>query len=120
MARVSDSELRELVEAKDGERLTGFIDDAYLLVEENLATSSLTEARLTMIEKYLAAHFWVVAIEKGGLQREKMGEAENVYAKIGGLGLSSTRFGQQVATLDTTGILNKLLNPVKKAQLRVV
>jgi hypothetical protein len=121
VARVSDSELRDLVEAKDGERLTSFIDDAHVLVDETLATSDLGEPRMKLLEKYLAAHLWTVAKEKGGLTMEKTGDAMNTYrAPIDGEGLSSTRFGQQVMALDPTGLLYKVLTFSKKAQLRLV
>ena len=121
-ARVSDSELRELVEAKDGERLSGFCDDAHTLVEEVLASSSLSEGRKKLIEKNLAAHFWVVAKEKGGVTMERVGDAQNMYQTIkgDGTGLASTRFGQQVLALDDSGQLNQVLTYTKKAQLRVV
>jgi hypothetical protein len=120
VSRVADDELRDLVEAKDSERVTSFISDASLLVDETLGTSDLTESRLKMIEKYLAAHFWVIAKEKGGLTLEQTGDARNQYQQITGQGLSSTRFGEQVISLDPTGALNKVLTFTKKAQLRVV
>jgi hypothetical protein len=119
--RVSDSELRDLVEAREGEKLTHYLDDAALLVEETLGTDSgLSEGRLKLIEKNLGAHLWVISAEKGGLQSERTLDAENVYQKYSGEGLSSTRFGRLVQTYDTTGALDKVLTNVKKAQLRVV
>jgi hypothetical protein len=121
VSRVSDSELRDIIEAREGEKLTQYTDDAALLVNETLGTDSgLSEDRLKLIEKNLAAHLWVISAEKGGLQSERTLEAENVYQKIEGQGLSSTRFGRLVQTYDTTGQLDKVLTPVKKAQLRVV
>lgn len=120
MSRVSDSELRTLVEARDGEALSPFIADAHVLVDETLDLSQFTAGKLKLIEKYLAAHLWVLALEKGGLTSEKVGEATNTYQKYSGTALSSTRFGQQVITFDTTGALDKVLSYSKKAQLRVV
>ena len=120
MSRVSDNELRELVEAGNGEQLTPYIEDAHLLIDETLDLSSFTDGRLKLIEKYLAAHLWVISKEKGGLQMEKALDATNIYQKLQGTGLSATRFGQQVIAFDTSGALDKVLSYAKKAQLRVV
>lgn len=112
-----------MVDAREGEDLTSYIADASLLVDETLgvtAPSGLSEDRMKLIEKYLAAHLWVIAQEKGGLTGEKMGDASATYQKADGRGLSSTRFGQMVVNLDTTGKLDKVLSNVKKAQFRVV
>jgi hypothetical protein len=119
--RVSEHELREVVETKDDEKVVQFIDDANVLVNETLGINSgLSDDRLKLIEKYLAAHLFVLAYEKGGMFMEKKGESTNMYSRSEGEGLSSTRFGRLVATLDSTGKLNKVLSNVKKAQLRVV
>lgn len=122
MPRVTDEELREIVETRPDEVVTPFINDAALLVDETLGIlPNMTEARLTLLEKYLAAHLWVLAKEKGGLTSEKKGESAASYVTPKGKGLSSTRFGGLVRNLDTTGLLEKVLSgEVKKAQLRVV
>jgi hypothetical protein len=120
VSRVSDGELRELVEARDGEPLTPYTDDANVLVNETLDLPLFSDDRLRLIEKYLAAHLWVIAKEKGGLTSEKALDATNTYQKYSGTGLSATRFGQQVMVFDFTGALDKVLSYSKKAQLRVV
>lgn len=122
MPRVSESELRDIIEARADEKVVQYIEDASLLINDVVGTpSSLSPARLKQLEKYLAAHFWVIAAEKGGLTSEKQGESENRYAKNEGEGLSATRFGRLVKNLDTTGALDKVLSgSVKKAILRLV
>lgn len=124
MARVSDSEMRDMVEARDGESVMGFINDAHDLIEDTLATFTppISEARLKLLEKNLAAHFWVIAKEKGGLTLERTGDAQNIYRApdTKATGLSSTRFGQQVLALDPSGLLNKVLTFAKKAQIQVI
>jgi hypothetical protein len=118
--RVSEDELKVLIETRPDEVVQPFIDDAEVLIDETLDASQFTPARLAMIEKYLAAHLWVVAQEKGGVTSEKVLDAANSYRKYDGTGLSATRFGQQVIAFDTTGALDKVLSYSKKAQLRVV
>jgi len=122
VSRVADSELRLLVEAAEGELLTPYIDDAHLLVDETLGTDSgLTNERLKLIEKYLAAHLWVLAEEKGGHTGETRGDASLTYAKFEGNGLAGTRFGQQVIDFDSTGELEKVMGSAsKKAEFRLV
>lgn len=113
------ADLAVLIEEAPGEDLQPFLDDANLLITDILGTS-LSPERLKLIEKYLAAHLWVIAAEKGGLTKERALDAENAYQVVDGTGLSSTRFGQQVISFDTTGELDKALSYKKKAQLRLV
>jgi hypothetical protein len=118
--RVSEDDLRALIDESATTSVQSFLDDAELLVDETLDASLFTPGRLNLIEKYLAAHLWAIAREKGGVTLEKAGDATNMYKKYDGEGLSSTRFGQQVLAWDTTGQLNIVLSYAKKAQLRVV
>jgi len=122
MPRVSESELREVIEAGDTEKVTNYIDDAHLLVDETLGLApGLSDERLRLIEKYLAAHLWVLSAEKGGLQSEAKGESSASYMASAGKGLSATRFGRLVLDLDYTGGLDKVLSgSARKAILRVV
>ena len=118
--RTDETKVKNLVETQAGESVQWAIDDASLIVDEVLGTSSLTAGRLELIERYLAAHFWVLAKEKGGLTSEKALDATNTYRKFDGAGLSATRFGEQVAVYDTTGELDKVLSFKKTAQFRLV
>lgn len=121
-ARVSDSELRELVESSSSKQVISFLEDTHLLVEETLVGVSpqLSEGRLKLLEKYLAAHLFVLAEEKGGLTRVKKGESEDEYAKFSGAALNSTRFGQMVLAYDTSGKFALLDAGKKRAQFRLV
>ena len=120
MPRVSEEELKGIIETRADESVWSYIEDANTLVNETLDIATFTEARLKLIEKYLAAHLWVVAAEKGGLTLERALDAVNEYKVQEGTGLSATRFGQQVMAFDTSGALHKVLSYAKKAQLRVV
>jgi hypothetical protein len=124
-ARVSEPELRAIVDDVPSQQVQSYIDDAHLLVEEILnpgGVSVLTEGRLALIEKYLAAHLFVLSEEKGGLTLDKIGETEERYVTTSTpqYGLRSTRFGQFILGLDTTGQLEaQLVGGSKKALFRL-
>lgn len=117
-------DLRKLVavplDAAD-EDLQPFLDVAALIRSEDLAGSGLSSGRLDQIELYLAAHFCVLAIERGGVTQSRLGNAtENYRSPQNTLqGIASTRFGQMALALDTSGTLQKTLSS-KKAQILVV
>ena len=87
---------------------TLFISQANIVVDEFLApggVSSLSADRLKLIETYVAAHFAALVRERGSLQEDKIGEAQQRYHNTYSAGFNSTRFGQQAMFFDTTGIL---------------
>lgn len=124
MLRVSQAELRSLFPQDSGERsLLGYLQDANMLVNETLGTNSgLTDERLAMIEKYLAAHLYTLAELEGGVFEEKIGESSTKHGSTFtlGQGMRLTRFGQMVLGLDTTGAFEALEGGKKKAQFRVL
>jgi hypothetical protein len=125
MARTTEEEVRDLVGAAADVAVLHHITDASLIVDEVLADCGMTPGRLALIEKYLAAHFHVMATENGGIIREKVGESEVSYvganSRAGSSeGLKASRFGQQAIALDTCGKLLAMSSPKKTAQLRVV
>jgi hypothetical protein len=124
-ARVQEDDLRAIVEDDPSQPVQNFIDDAHLLVEEILnpgGHSVLTEGRLTLIEKYLAAHLFTVSVEHGGLTLQRIGETEERYQPSAGPqpGLRGTRFGQLILGLDSTNLLeSQLVGGTKKALFRL-
>lgn len=127
--RATASEVRQLADLSASASVDLFINHANLLVEEELNTGTLmgvlSEARLTAIENLLAAHFTVLATEKGALASTEIGDSRDRLHNIYDKGLQSTRFGQQAIMMDTTGRLRELSNtseiaPTKKAIFRVV
>lgn len=123
-ARVTEAEVKANVGliAADTTVLSSFIDTATLIVDEELAAKGFSNNRLKAIELYLASHFAVLTIEKGGLTRQKLGEAEEGYRQdfTSKPNLSMTRFGQQALALDTSGSLSKMDSPAGKAEFRVM
>ena len=124
MPRTTVPQLRALFPKDDDTRTVDhYINDASLLVTEVLGTSSLSAERLEVIERYLAAHLYVLGEQEGGVFEEKIGEAST---KMGstftlGRGLALTRFGQLVLSWDSTGLFAAMetANNKKKAQFRL-
>lgn len=125
MPRATDADVNILMDTV-GQVYTSFIATANLIVNEELvgqpASGPPTEARLTEIEKYLAAHYATLAKEHGGIVREVQGDAAQTYVAPSDkmAGLMTTRFGQQAVALDNSGILIGLTTGKLRAQFRVV
>lgn len=121
--RVSPADLVPYVKVPTGLDTTPFINDAHALIEAKMGVvPALADSIMTLIEKNLACHFFLLGQESGGVVMEKTGEASATYAGVKGSGISSTRFGQMVLSLDTTGAFQADLDAasgVKKALFRV-
>lgn len=120
-ALVTNKEVQSLL-GDSGVDMTPFITTAHLLVDEELSTAGLSAARLKQVELFLAAHFYVIIRERGGITREVIGDAEERYRLQGEdlKGLATTRFGEQAIALDSSGKLGALSTSSIKAQFRVV
>ena len=107
MARVTDAEVREIIEIDSSiTDLTPFITPANLIVTKECTDSSLDAAQLKEIERWLAAHF--VAIRDMRSAREQAGQVSIGYQWKLGLNLQVTMYGQQAIMLDTSGALANL------------
>lgn len=122
MARVTAAEVKVIFPTTDGQDMASFIASATLLVDEELVGAGLSEARLKQIELYLSAHFASITLERGGLTKQKIDDAEEDYKNIAATstGLLATRYGQQAVALDTSGALGGMTKSPVKAQFRVV
>lgn len=83
-----------------------FITTASLLVDEHL-TDLLSDALLTQIETYLAAHL-ITLWEPRAKSESADGVAFSYEGAATGEGLRSSRYGQLVLMLDSTGTLANL------------
>lgn len=103
---------------------SSIIDDAELVVSEDLSGKGLSDDRLELITKYVAAHMVVLSAEQGGIRRSRVGQADDSYVVPDSLrqGWASTRFGQQAMALDTSNTLSSQAANVGKlpAEFRVV
>ena len=107
MARTTEDLIKGIMEVDSAiTDFDPFIAVANELVTEKCSTDDYDEARLTLIETWLAAHF--VAVRDLRVGSNKAGPvAESFQYKLG-LNLDSTMYGQQAKILDTAGGLASL------------
>jgi hypothetical protein len=104
--RTTPELVRTVVDAPAADDLTAAVLSANELVTEVCVPLGYTSTRLELIERYLAAHFYLVwhpgnLIEAAGSVRQQ------IISKVD-LGLNLTHQGQQAALLDTRGGLASL------------
>lgn len=104
--RVKQSEVKAIIDT-DVDDILPFIAIADALVTEKLTGQGLSDELLKEITRWLSAHY--VAIRDPRTKRDKTGEAEVEYhmSKVGA-GLDATPYGQQVKTIDPSGVLANL------------
>ncbi len=119
-ARVTDTEVKALIDVEASRDITSLIDVANRYVDKYLLPEGLTTAELKDIELYLAAHLVALTVERGGLTSEVMGDSEQSYANVYKSGFRSTRFGQMAITLDSTGILASVGSGGLRAEFKVL
>ena len=120
MARITDSDVRELVDVDEATDIDWAVEAAEDVVTTHLASVGHSDSILSRITLFMAAHFVALASERGGLIRESTGVASANYANIYGEGLRSTRWGQQALALDSTGTLANVTQTRPRAEFRVV
>lgn len=118
--RISISQVRSCVDLSSkfiDSMVTQCIVTANAVTDGPLADQSLTEAILTQIELYLAAHYCslrepqIFEEEWGG--RDSIAKEKRAKASVG-VGLNATWFGQQAIFLDTSGTLSEMSAVNKK------
>lgn len=85
------------IEIEGVEDVSPFIDNAHLIVCEDLAAGGFSEDRLRLIELYLAAH--LAALTYPVTASESVTKVRETYQYKVGLGLSFTKYGQQALLL---------------------
>ena len=102
---ITDAILKNVVDTKLDTAL--FIQTATDFVGGQLGSTDLSSTTKESITLYFAAHLVVLSTEFGGLKRSRLGESDETYKAPGDkdTGLASTRFGQMVMLLDTSGTL---------------
>ena len=104
--RVNDSEVKCILDTTID--TTPFIKTASILIDQFLVGHGLPAELLKEMERWWAAH--LTAIRDLQPQKERTGEAEITYQGKTDMGLNATLYGQQVLTMDTTGILANIGN----------
>lgn len=120
MARITDTDVRELVELDDATDIDWAVESAEDIVTTHLADVGHTDSILSRITLFIAAHFAALQSERGGLIRESTGVASANYANIYGEGFRSTRWGQQALALDSSGTLANVTQIRPRAQFQVI
>jgi hypothetical protein len=120
MARITDAEVRELVEVDDDTDIDWAVQAAEEMVDEHLLSVGISPAIQSRIALFLGAHFVALAYERGSLIRESTGQASASYANIFSEGLRATRWGQQALALDSSGTLANASNTKARAEFRLV
>ncbi len=101
MARTTEAAVQGIIEHDSSISLTPFIEIANDLVTSECLDSGYSAARLELIERWLAAHFY--AIRDNRVASEGAGSVTTSYQFRVGLNLNVTIYGQQVLLMDTDG-----------------
>ena len=106
MARTTAEEVAGVVEVDETISLTPFITIANELVTELCTDSDYTDVRLELIERWLAAHFYLIRDQ--AVAQEQAGPVQVQYQFKIGMFLTQTKQGQTALALDTAGNLAAL------------
>lgn len=112
MARVIDTEVFEIIETSLTD-IDVFIETANLFVTNWLGSSSLSDATLKEIEKYISAH--ILSLRDPRTKSVGVDVLSESYQGQWGMGLNGTSYGQMAILLDTTGALGQLAKKGKRA-----
>lgn len=107
--RVTQSEVRDLIDSDSDIDMGPFIQTANVLVDKVTARDSgslMSASDLLELERYLAAHFYEHRDPQ--VSREKTGEASATFQGEFGKGLESSKWGRTALMLDETGLLKSL------------
>jgi hypothetical protein len=110
--RTTEAKVREVTVMAEGLDLTPFISDASLMVDAFCLDSGYTDAHLTRIETWLAAHLARCGKKLSRFRIDLgMGLGEQYNAKVD-LGLKLTPEGQTALRLDWDGNLAAMDNAI--------
>lgn len=119
-ARVDTDAVRGIITtSQSDDALDGFIDTAHTLVDTYLLGTGQSEAILTKIELYLAAHFVAISDNSAGVIRDVVGESSMSFSDVFDKGFNSTHFGQAALAFDASGTLVSLSTSKLRAEFRV-
>jgi hypothetical protein len=117
MPRTTPAAVSAIIEVDAAIDLTPSIETANALVTELCAASGYSAARLELIERWLAAHFY--AIRDPRAASEGAGGVSASYQHKVDLHFNQTTYGQQAMLLDTAGNLAALQAMMAQGKGRV-
>lgn len=106
MAYTTAAAVAGIIDVEDNHDLSPFIATANELVVEVCVPAGYSDARLEIIEMWLAAHFYAILNKVPA--SETVGPVQESYQYRIGLNLANTMWGQQALVLDTNGGLAAL------------
>ena len=113
--RTTDAAVKDIIEVDSAIATTPFIEVASSIVDDCCTSSSYTTAKLELIERWLAAHFYAIRDQR--VASEKAGPVgQNFQYKLG-LNLANTMYGQQAMLIDFKGNLAALSKQMEKGKL---
>lgn len=113
-ARTSEVAVRAIIEVDETiTDLSPFIEAANQLVTDCCGDAGYTDAKLELVERWLAAHFYAVRDPRRAGENVGAGVGEDFQYKVD-LNLSVTTYGQQAMLLDTAGGLAALNGRIKR------
>ena len=103
--RTTDAKVKEIIDVDDSVSLTPFIAISNQLVTEVCGGTDTihTEERLTIIETWLAAHFYAIRDNRLSAESLDFMEYRSEFQFKVGYDLRNTMYGQQVLIMDTSG-----------------
>jgi len=120
-ARVTASQVKVIIEtALNDSVVEACIETATSIVDEIAAANpDVPDARLALIEKWLAAHFVAIRDPRTSSEGVAGGGTESYHTFQTDLGYASTQYGQQAISLDPTGALARAAGKKPRFLLRV-
>jgi hypothetical protein len=121
MARTNVNDLKQILDETSlgYSILSAYINSANVFVTAALTGKGLSDAVLTEIEKWMAAHMITVTRERVA-KEEGAGGAYIKYAGEWGAGLASTSYGQMAINLDTSNTLQAMSDGKRTATSRAI
>lgn len=118
-ARATEAMVKKIIDTDlTDEQVTPFLAAANTMVTDLLLDENYSATTLQEIERWLAAHF--VAVRDPQVTTEWIGDAKAQYEGKTGMGLSSTRYGQQVTVLEHHGILARVASGKRPAEVKTI
>lgn len=114
MPRTTSEQVATIVEVDSNIDLEVFILTANELVTEVCVPLGYSDARLELIERWLAAHFYKVRDQS--VQSERAGPVSQSFFGQVGFILKQTKEGQQAMLLDTKGGLAQLSKDIEEGR----
>jgi hypothetical protein len=100
------------------EQITPFLESANAVVSGKCTGVEYGAEELELIERWLAAHLACTIDPQ--IAEETVGAGKWKYDGRTGMGLDSTRYGQQVRLLDHKGTLAELTNVKGVAEIKII